>query len=495
MKKILIIFLLFLITGCTNQTDDIDIVEDTPIDEYVQHKSYEGYASHIQITEHIMPINERLPQKYFNGSYTHIKYAALTKQLCLTAVVNDNDYRNATYYLVGRKVGTANFGQSIVEFLAPGGMTSKKVCFNNTDLSQPFEVLLTKMDRDDLNPWPTLYSVNTITFVDTKAYERQYVSHYDSTNLAPTIYEPKSMPFISFSCEFKDPGKTIDKVHVVLFNPTNNTEIAFKTMDISEADYEGDHLKLNEITFDGVAPNLKYLVQVFADGHDGVDAFERVTIGNYSYTTGGYEISTSRDAFHDLYAVITDIKVIGDSVFVYYTGKNLGTVTYSDTWKEVDMTVFIKAYGDLGQTEQRFSLDLTKSYFELPFESVKRGFYIHITDSRYKYSFSQITVSGGIKKVLYYPTEDKTIMINFLNHSDNKLLSFRIDILDENNTVVETIEGVKPEFGFNTYPYIGDYDFSGNYKLLFTYEVESLIGVLTHTQEIPFNNKYSGNVG
>jgi hypothetical protein len=99
LKKITYLMLfIFVLFGCNeidpsieSQNDTLAPIEtpiETPIESnedtvYVRPENYVGYANHISITETVMPQNQRLPEKYFTGTYSNIKYTALTKELCL----------------------------------------------------------------------------------------------------------------------------------------------------------------------------------------------------------------------------------------------------------------------------------------------------------------------------------------------------------------------------------------------------------------------------
>jgi hypothetical protein len=449
--------------------------------------NYVGYANNISITETVMPFNQRLPQKYFTGTYSNIKYTALTQELCLTAHVIDAEYQRATYYIVGRKAGTSFMGEMRIQFLVSNGIGQKRVCFDRVDLSDAYEVLLTKIDLDDLNPSNALYSVNTLTLIDLKSIERNHITQHSLENLAPLSYEKDESPYISFSSYYNDQGKTIDKVHVVLFDPQNDSVIDFKVIDIDDSYYDQDILKLDSLRFDDVSPGMAYSVQIFADGHDGVDSFEKVTIGNYSYTSSSYDISTINTVFHGLFAAITGIEVVEDTVHIYYAFANSDDITYSDTSLPITLVVTTQVgpYGN--SVEETFPLDLNTNYMTFPRELLVDGLYLSIRDSRLKFNFCDFFISPYIIDIAYYPSNDKLINLNLFDISGANLLSIKVDIIDANQTVLETIENVKTEYGHNSYPYVGRYSQNESYMLLITYEVDSLIGVITHTLTIPID--------
>jgi hypothetical protein len=399
--------------------------------------------------------------------------------------VQDDQYRNATYYLVGRNVGTTFFGEFRIQFLVPNGTGSKSACFNHVDLSIGYEVLLTKIDRDDLNPSNTLYSVNTLTLNDSKYNMRTYVEQHSIQNDAPQTYGHGEAPYLMFSSHFKDPGRTIDAVHVVLFDPLNKASLEAQVINITESHYDGDILKLDHLRFDGVSPKVKYLIQIFADGNDGVDDFEQITIGHYTYESGSYDISTVNTSHHGLFAAVTGLEVIGEDVYIYYAFENSDDITYSDTKEPITMimTTFTGKYPN--RVEETFLLDTTKDHFVLPLSLVKDGLYLSIRDSRFKFSFCDFVISPNYVEIISYPSSNKQLMINIIDFDNDLPISIKIEIVDEHLNVLETIENIRIEFGNATYEYTGNYDPSGNYSVLITYQVDSLIGVLTHTTLYP----------
>lgn len=489
MKKIgiLILFIFFLV-GCTQidaptPTEEIPIETqeppiETPIDD--EPSNYIGYASHISMTETVMPVNQRLPQKYFIGTYTKVKYTALTKELCVTAQVDDKDYRNATYYMVGRKVGNDYYGEYRVQFLIPSGVGSKTVCFKNVDLAKAYEVLLTKVDLDDLNPSNTIYSVNTLTLRDLKADERNRITQDSVIDLAPSIFEKGSAPYVLFSSTFIDPNRSIDKVHVVLFNPLNNKSLDSFVIDITDDLYEGDILKLENLRFNDVAPKLKYSIQIFADGNDGVDSFEKITIGNYTYETGTYEISTVNEAYHGLFAVVTGFEVIDDQVHIYYDFENDGNTTYTDTKQKISIivTTFTGRYPD--PVEKTIPLDVNRNSLILPKALLNDGLYLSIRDSRFQISFCDFFISPNYVRMSINENQNHGIRIYIIDDGNEPPLSIKVEIVDINNQVVETIDDVSPAFGEYHHPYSGTYGRYQGYKVKVTYDVQTDIGILTH---------------
>lgn len=488
MKKLLIILLLvFLLVGCQQDSDPTDVVESPG---YIQPKNYTGYASEVYITETIMPREQRLPEQYFTGTYDNILYSPVTNELCLTAKVYDINHRNAVYYLVGRKQGQEFFGETRVRFLISNGSGSKSYCFSNVDLSQPYEVLLTKVDADDLNPSSTLYSVNTLTITDSKASQRKHVQLESISDQVLTYFSPDEDPYVCFSVIFHDPGKAFKKLTAVLYHSENKQIVEEKEIIVDDSLYEDDLLKLENITFDShIAPNSEYGVQILVDGHDGVDEFNDIEIGQYSYTTKTYEISSYGTSFHGLYAVFTDIEVKGDDVYFYYRYENLGNMAYTDTG-ELPVFVIVTNTGRYPDyIEETFDFDLTKNYFVLPKSQVQQQVGLLIRDQRLKYVFSACYVNSHEIDIHYYPTyhepEEKKLTFLLYDVSEANLLSVKIEIVNENHEVLEVIQDVQALFGQFTYTYTGDYDAEGQYFIRFTYEVETLVGPLTHMKEFP----------
>jgi len=498
MRRIFILLLfMFLLVGCTpffqpeesteipveTIEEPIDTIEEpveTPIIDDTP-SNYVGYATNISITETIMPMNQRLPQKYFTGSYSKIKYTALTKELCVTATINDKDYRNATYYLVGRKVGNNYYGEYRVQFLVPSGVGSKTVCFTNIDLTQAYEVLLTKNDLDDLNPSSTMYSVNTLTLIDQKASERNHLSEYSVSGHSPSIYENGDSPYIHFSSTFLDPSRSVERVHVVLFDPFNNSMIDSKVIEITTDLYEGDLLKLENIRFDSdVAPKLEYSIQIFADGNDGVDDFEKITIGNYSYETGTYAISTVNDVYHGLFAVVTGYEVIGDNVHIYYAARNDGKIIYSDTQKKVSIIMTTHTGPYPNPIEKTFPLYVDQNVFVLPKALLNDGLYLSIRDSRFQISFCDFIISPNYVRMSVNENREHGVRVYLIDDGKEPPLSMKVEIIDIDDQVVETIPNVSTEYGEHHYPYLGTYGKNEGYRVKVTYEVNSGIGILTH---------------
>ena len=507
MRKLSILLLLiFLLASCipssnTEETIEVPIetveepietieepveTQETPVDTP---SNYVGYATNLIITETVMPMNQRLPQKFFPSSYTKINFVPLTKELCVTVSINDKDYRNATYYLVGRKVGTNYYGEMRVQFLIPSGVGSKSYCFSNVDLLEPYEVLLTKHDLDDLNPSSTMYSVNTLTLQDKKAEQRSSVSLHSVSGLSPSIYEMGESPYIHFTSTYLDPNKIIDTAHIVLFNSFDKTIIDSQVITITEAHYEGEMLKIENIRFDNVVPGLEYIIQVFVDGNDGVDDFEKVTLESYRYETGTYENVEMSDVFHGLFAVITGFEVVDDEVILYYDFKNDGTMTYTDTKQPISFKVntYTGMYPD--QIEQSFPLDLDKNQMVFSKELFLQGFSLTIRDERNQLNFCNFLISPNLLSLIAYENQMHEIRIINIEHGNPQALSMKVEILNSALQIVETLENVTTQFGEFNYPYVKTYPRNMGFKIRITYEVETKIGILTHTQTFPL---YSG---
>lgn len=503
MKKLFIlIFIIFLLGACTPIDDSIETIEEPietieesietiepPIETTETNNnnliSHQGYASNITITESIMPLNQRLPQKYFTGSYSNIKFTPLTKELCLTANVNDKDYRNATYYLVGRLVGTSYYGEMRIQFLISSGYGSKSVCFENVDLIQPYEILLTKVDLDDLNPSSTLYSVNTLTLHDQNAGLRSRVTSKTISGFAPSIYKKGESPYIEFSTTFLDPNRSIDKAHVVLFNPFNSVTIDSQIIAITEEHYDGDTLKIENIRFNNLAPQLAYSIQIFVDGNDGIDDFEKITLESYSYETGTYENVEIDDVYHELFAVFTGIEVIEDEVFLYYDFFNDGSMFYSDTKETITFKVTTFTGHYLNRVQQSFPLDITQNHMVFSKDFLRNGLIIYIRDERNKLMFCKSGISAHFISLSAFDNTMHEIRIISKGFDIDPPLSMKVEIVDSNNQVVETIENVSTQFGEFNYPYLGTYEKNMGYIIRITYEVETIIGILTHVVEKP----------
>lgn len=482
MKKLIFVILcLCCLVGCKAKPTESD---DT-LDEYIRPRNYIGYANHISITETVMPENQRLPQKYFSGTYSNIKYTALTKELCVTANVNDIDYKNAKYYLVGRKEGTSYLGEIRIQFLAPEGFGSKTACFDHVDLSEAYEVLLTKYDSDDLNPSNTMYSVRTLRLIDLKAQQRNYIINTNIFGHTPIAYVPTEDPYLLFSTSYSDVGRTIHTVHIVLFDPFNDHIIESRQMTITQEDYEGDTLSLRYLRFDNLAPNLEYSIQIFADGNDGVDEFERITIGNYSYKTGTYEISAVNRSFHGLYAAVSSMSVIDDQVYIYFKYKNDQTMIYADTKEELSLVITVRTGNYQNRVEETFPFDASKQYIVLPKAVLNDGLSLSIRDSRFKYNFCDFGINPFYMDLYTQPIDDHAIKLEIVDKGNGLPLSMKIDIIDNNNNVLETLDNLSMAFGYNIYPYLGTYDKTLGYRVVITYQVNSMIGVLTHTEILP----------
>ncbi len=504
-KLIILLLLIFLLASCTPSSeikvpietieDPIETIEEPieTIEEPVETvetpvetpSNYVGYATNLLITESIMPMSQRLPQKFFTSSYTKINFIPLTKELCVTASINDKDYRNATYYLVGRKVGNNYYGEMRVQFLIPSGVGSKSYCFSNVDLLEPYEVLLTKHDLDDLNPSSTMYSVNTLTLHDQKSSMRSRVSLHSVSGLSPSIYEMGESPYIHFTTTYSDPNKIIDTAHVVLFNPFDKSIIDSQVITITEAHYEGELLKLENIRFDNLVPGLEYIIQVFVDGNDGVDDFEKVTLESYRYETGTYESVEINDVFHGLFAVITGLEVVEDEVILYYDFKNDGTMTYTDTKLPISfkVTTYTGIYPD--QIEQSFALDIEKNQMVFSKELFTHGFSLTIRDERNQLNFCNYSISPNLLSLVAYENQMHEIRIINMDHDNPQAISMKVEILNSALEVVETLENVTTQFGEFNYPYENTYPKNMGFKIRITYEVESKIGIITHTEIFP----------
>ncbi len=498
MKKLwLFIFFALWLVGCVETQSDTDVIETeipSNIEEeslpYTQPENYLGYASYIEIDESIPPHDQRQPQKHFNGAYSDITYSALTRELCVTANIIDPQYQRATYYLVGRKQGQSIYGETRMEFLVPSGKGSKKACFTIGNLNDPYEILLTKVDLDDTTPSVTIYSVNTLTVRDLRAAERKFVKKQSVIDLAPSFFLSDEEPYIEFSVSYSDSQRALNKLYIVLMNSTNEDIIEEQIIDINEGNYDGNLLKIEGILFNSsIAPNFTYHIKVYADGHDGVDAFEKLSIGHYSYTTKTYERASLSTSFHGLYAVFTKVDVLGEDVYFYYRYVNNGKSIYTNTKQKPILTVTIIDSKQADLILQTFELNIDNDYFVLPKSLVQEGIYLLIRDSRNLYTFDELLIYDRKVQIYYYPSnepsDDKTISFYLMNRYQYNLLSLKIEILNQNQEVIETIEDVDASSGLFDYTYTGNYNLEGQYKIRFTYEVDSIIGPMTYIESYP----------
>ena len=490
MKFRYFIFLVVIfLSSCTSNDEMLNETPsqtiETPVDNTSPSISYlenVGYASGILITQYDMPSNQKLLQRDFDGSYSDVNYNPITQTLSLKASITDKYFRNATYYLVGRYVGSKS--EERKSFTLYTSIASFSYTFYGVDLSREYEILLAKVDADNLNPTIVLDSVCTLTLYDEQHNQRYYPTQNDVIDHNSLFINNDEIPFIDVSLLYNDTQSSITSFEIVLYNDYDKKAIESKHIDIDVSNYDGSIISLNHLTFNNLSPNTDYLLQLRITGNDGIDDFNMVTFETFKITTPSYENSYMEDSFHGLFAVITGFEVNGDDVTFSYVSLNNGDYVYTDTSEPIQMNVYVSYSNDTNET---FLLDMESNSFVLPYDMVKTGVSIYIFDARRDYTFSHMSIQTCKNAFGVYFHETSRLFYELYNYSSVLPNYVKLEIFDSNGVLIETFTDLPCVPGSIFLDLTASYASNEDYTIIITYEVNTLIGPLVHSASYPLN--------
>jgi len=494
MRKLYVLIpIVFILISCnaiditteqtTNLTTSVLTTTSSSSGTYLQNQSY---ASDIVIKQTIMSKEFRLPQQFFYASFSSVKYFPITKSLTVTVVIGDADYHGAEYYLVGRYKGSPSEERKHFVFGESSGQLT--YTFDNVDLSNTYEVLVTKVDSDDLNSSSTLFSVCTLELNDPHASERYEVTKESSTNNAPEFLEADEMPFVDVSIVYADEHQAINQLIIALYSNYDKTLISDMTIDIDSSYYDNGFITLDHILFSELSPAQEYIVQIYGSGNDGVDSFTQLTLDSLLVVAPAFENCDIEDSFYNLFAVITKSEVIGDEVVFYYKAINNESYTYSDTHEPVTIMVSAMA-GSINETYEHeynvtFELDPLIGSFSIPYEYASKGANIRIYDFRNTLEFCNYVVNPGYVSFNAFVSIYHDLRLELLDNNIENVVSLNVKLFNSSSQLISEHSNLEASEQFFTWELPSSVTSFEGWYIVIDYESDSIIGILSHQKII-----------
>jgi hypothetical protein len=479
--------LMFALIGCdatsatthettTDETTTTGTISATTT-EVLQFEGYIGYASGLLITQTVLPNEIQWPGLSFHAHYSDVMVMPVARSVCVTANIEDYNFRGATYYLVGRYTG-ATLEETRYVFTTASSSRSYEACFTGIDLSRHFEILLAKKDTDVPQAHSALYSVVTLDLHDPRANERGVVYSAGATIEDTGYVTSDSTPSIRYQTAFLDSKRTIDSIAFLLVDKSTQAVVQTQVLEIVETMFEGDLLNLPVIAFVDLAPGTEYTIKTRISGNDGIDDFEDLSATTIHTTSSTYEGLVIQQSQHDLYGAITALSAVDGTVIVHIKVVN-------DTGNEHGFVAEVHT-SDLQQNDHLTTFDLQEGANVLSLEAAVFSFggvlYIRDTTTNKVVSRRVIDVRFNYYSVNYVYGRNGLLTIEVLNgETYTETRSCRLEIYSANGTLLDTIsmQAYRPGTVFTVLSSAKYQDHPGIYGKV-VYQVPTEIGLITH---------------
>ena len=394
MKNIVWIFVLLFtvifLTGCQdNSLVDCSVTPNNKLCDLIQTEdqviqdstSISTYASGVEFNIYKYDPQLRLPETYIDVTITDIMYSPLKKQVCFTYFIHDPQYPRATYYIILQEKTSLLTRQQITIF---GGTSdfSGRSCVDVTDLTVDYRIVIGKDDSDNLNPiYGYIEGSAWIEFKDIHKNERKQVTIKSRSDSTPDTTRNIQYSSVNYSFQIEDKGQAITEVKLLLKDSFNNT-VTTKTYAVDSI-RSGSKITVVEGSFDFLAPNVDYNVEVHVSGHDGVDDFTDEFLFSIYCTSARFLGQPDSDlvvSYHGLYGVIYDVEETENSVIISYVYSNDDIIQYSDT--EEKLVLHMVLLSDTGENIVTYEMMTGDHQITIPKEFIGEYYKINIKDQR-----------------------------------------------------------------------------------------------------------------
>ena len=303
-----------------------------------------------------------IKDKYFYVYFKEIIYQPITNQLCIIFDYDDEDYERAQYYMIGRDKGTLITLQQL-SYIKSNQEGEHGGCFNFMSSEKTYEILIGKIDQDDLNPTAVMEPVAVIEFIDHNYNERHKIGSKNLSYDPSTTYTYDSMPYVSLDMTIDDPHEIINQVVLGLYEPETNHLLETYTIGINYLKWNNEKLIIENYVIPNLAPHTDYHIKVYISGHNGIETFTNVHVLNSYFTS---QSITYYNGFrkHGFFAAVTDIKPLDTVTMITYIAVNTGRVI--SAIDQQPYSLILQVFNDENQLIYHRPLDETVDMLPIP---------------------------------------------------------------------------------------------------------------------------------
>lgn len=274
-------------------SSSIEVMDNTLVNVHRDVLETTSITTGFEFNLYAMQSISLIKDKYFYVYFTGIIYEPVINRVCILFDYQDEDYERANYYMIGRKKGTLLTAQQLT-FVVPNETGSHGGCFTFMTEATIYEILIGKIDRDDLQPSTYMEAVAVVEFADSHFSDRYKVGLSTLTFDPSTDYTYDTIPSESLDISIEDADQNITNVELELIEAETNILLETYTIPQTMLTWANDKLFINNFVINDLAPYLDYRVKVYVSGFDGMDDFSSILVQNQRFKSqsitdsGGY---------------------------------------------------------------------------------------------------------------------------------------------------------------------------------------------------------------
>lgn len=393
MKKALTIMclvLLGLIVSCNSnsQTSTIETTEPQSLFTMVNqsesvwdHEINSSFEDDGSVTFSVFGMTEeqKLPEKHFGAYFYDIEFTPIKDNISFSYCISDEDYQNATYILAMRESNS-----SVIHTFSTFSIGYKSVSFSSSfklplDLNNP-EIIIAKIDLDDLNPRGSIDPVAGFNIIDSYKNQRKSLGTQKSTDKTPSETSIQyKVSYAQFDYFLEDPEEVVSKLTFILYDD----EYGFNVLDYIEYDrddilFEDNKLTFRNVMFRNILPEKEYRIGVVITGSNGIIDIENLLYSSFAINEQRFE--GDYVVHQDLYAFISSVEEYSDELVVHHFSFNSGALAYSDTLEAVGLKLCVRRPS--GNISYEIDIEPGEAATTISYDNIKADDFLVITDSR-----------------------------------------------------------------------------------------------------------------
>jgi len=380
------------------------------------------------------------PEVYIDINFTLISYSPVQNEICIKFDVHDQNPAHATYYAIMQD--TAHYlTREQQQFFGGGNNFTAGACFDISDRSMTYRIIVGKYDTDNLNRTPGKIEASAwIEWHDPYWTSRNTFDVGARTNTTEEYSESLTESNASFEFTINDPDDCISNILVVLREPLG-TMIDYLEFDASTLK-SGDNINVSG-GFDGLAPYAEYTIEVYVDGNDGHDDFNQEYLFQMTLRTAkvlGQEDMYNVVSYHGLFAVIYDIEYTETEAILHYVYVNEDRIKYADS--EEYLYLHLEYASNDGSLIHTYELLEGDNTLTVPIEDICEGYIFSVYDQQNSSKFAITRVPSLEPSVSIYGISHNQFEIRFNGSYDN-ITNFDLEIyIDGYAACIESYENI-----------------------------------------------------
>ncbi|MFU8793682.1 MAG: hypothetical protein ACNA7K_06625 [Acholeplasmataceae bacterium] len=334
----------------------------------------EGFEFSLYTMETVSLIKD----KYFQVHFKEVIYQPVKNRVCIIFDYEDEDYERATYYMVGRKKGSLLTAQQL-SFVVSNPTGEHGGCFTFMSEQTTYEILIGKIDKDDLNPTAHMEAVAVMTFTD-KNYNQRHKLGTSTLAFGPSMdYTYDQIPSVSLDIVIEDAAQIIDSVVIKLFEESSERLLETHIVPSNLLKWESNRLVIHDYLIDDLAPYVDYRVKVYVTGFNGIETFTEVDLINQTFKSQNITYSKGFRR-HGFFAETIRVEPGDTLTTIHYLAVNDQTIVSSSN--QEPYTFFLKIYDTDDQMVYETPIDVTKNSIAVPSSYTLIDYKINIVTDR-----------------------------------------------------------------------------------------------------------------